>query len=317
MTGNILDESFESRPEIISQDSLSDFIHDVKEYDRQHNAGTWAGRSLAGILMVELGLKSGESGGLQRLDEDIHKNLIPKDIYERHVALLHKIGIDIESSNKSCDIDEKEIYAVGELSINLLDKNLYLEFLKTLDKTKLNIETRELLAIMAQKLVRQVQEVYSLDSADERLLELFSGLREIILEYERIGLSEEVSNLKEYQGYLKTGYLKEYISAKNHQIFKSIGEGFNLSTFQRDSTYEYYINRWQGDFFDELEKIKQNLKAKDFYAKVLEYGKACIEFAEKDLARLREKYKDSDSYNVDNIELAIKDTRTKIDALEK
>ena len=274
------------------------------------------GRALAGTIMKDISDPNNPDSGLQKLHEDIQKNLTPKDIYERHSETLRKLGIDIESPNKEGDIDENETYAAGEVSINLTDKDLYLKYLKTLHKDNLQEETKELLKMMSEKFVRQVQQEYSLDSADDRLLELLSGLKNIVAEYERAGMNEEVSGLKEYQEYMNSGYLREYISARNHRMFEPIGTGFNLSTFQRDASYDYYTGAWQSNFFDQLEKIKQNPKAEDFYKKVLEYGKACLDFAEKDIEEIRSRYSGSHPEYVSNVEKAIKDTRTKFESIK-
>lgn len=306
----------EIKKEIISQISLNNFINDIQEYDKQHSSGSWLGKGLIGMIMKKMDGENEEGSGLQKLQEDIQKNLTPNDIYDRHAKVLNKLGIDIESPNKNIDIDENETYAIGELSINITDKDLYLNFLKTLDGQNLPKETEELLSMMSKKFVRQVQEEYLLDSADDRLLELLSGLRNIIAEYDRIGLAENTSNLKDYLEYLNTGYLKEYISAKNHKLFEPIGEGFNLSTYQIDASYDYYINAWKGNFFDELEKIKKNPEATDFYNKVLEYGKACISFAKEDIKRIKEKYKDVNPTYVENIERAVNETQAKIETIK-
>lgn len=310
---NELNKQPEGKKEIISQGELNNFIYDLRRYDKQHSSGTWLGRMISATVMQHLGNENDD--GLQKIQDGINNNLTIDDIYSRHSGVLNKIGIDIESPDKDGTFAESETYASGELSINLSDKDLYLVFLRTLDSSNLSQETKELLEMIAKKLVRQVKEEYSLESLDDRLLELLAGLKDIVLEYERIGLVKEVSSLKQYQEYINTGFLKEYISAKNHKIFEPIGSGFNLSTFQRDSSYENYINYWQADFFSILEKIKKNPKATDFYSKVLDYGRACLDFAEEDVKQMRKKYKNPDSSYVDDIEMAIKDTRAKFESI--
>ena len=309
------DKQNEIKIENIPQESLNNLLNDIEKYDEQHSFNTWLGKNLTEKFIKKFEFKyEGYNENNKPKNYKINKNLTLKDIYNKDNIILNKLGIDIQlSKNKELD-DENEESVVGELCANLVDKNLYINFLKTLDTQNITKEIKKLLEILSKKFARQIRQEYSFDKVDNNFLELISGLKDIISEYERIGLSEKITDLKEYQKYMNSGYLKEYISAINHKIFQPIGSGFNLSTFQRDSSYEHYIKFWDKNFFDELENIEKNPKAKDFYNKVLKYGEDCIAFAEKDLETMKKRY--NNPKYIEDMERAIKDTRKKIKIFE-
>jgi hypothetical protein len=307
-------EQKEANIENIPQESLNILLKDIKCYDEQHSFNSWLGCDIANkkIDKFEIEYKKNDiQDSVINKNED--KKITVKDIYKKDSTTLNKLGINIEPSNKKDLEFEDKKSIVGELSINLTNKNLYIDFLKGIDAQKLTRETKELLIIISNKFTKQIRQEYSLDKTDDNFLELVSGLKDIIIEYDRLGLSQEITNLKEYQKYMNTGYLKEYISAKNHHIFEPIGKGFNLSTLQRDASYTYYTEHWDENFFKELENIEKNNKAKYLYNEVLKYGKDCIAFAEKDIERIKDTH--NDQY-IENIKRAITETKGKIRAFE-
>ncbi len=311
-------ENFKQNIDLVPLEDVKSFLEDLKLYDKQHGRGAWLGRGMASFFLGGFEEEKKEGGGLDNLKKEIDNNITPQDMYNMHSETLQKLGIDIESPNKEGDVDEKEKFAVGEIGINLVNKDLYLNYLKTLNKENLQPEHKEILEMIVDKIRKQVQNEYSLDTVDDRLFELLAGIKNIVLEYERIGLSDEVKNLKDYQQYLGSGYLKEYILARNHNVFEPIGEGFNLSTYQRDSSYENYKNMyWKDNFFDVLDKVKQNPDADEFYNKVVEYGKSCLEFAEKDLDDLDEKYGTDEGGKkyMENVRRAVEETKEKVNKL--
>ncbi len=274
--------------EMFEENALDAFLTDLNQYDKEHNVGTWMGRGLAGMHMqgmreetagTEDEMKMNES--LEKLQKKIQENLTIDDLENRHNPTLNKLGLNLESPNKQGNIDENETYAIGSIKINLEDKRKFLSYLKTLDKEKISETQKKILEMTVEKLIDQVQNEYKLEEADERLLELFSGMREIVSEYERLGLGEKVTDFKDYLEHANSGYLREYIFAINNGMFRPIGEGFALSTYQRDATYDYYLKYWNR-FFETLDEVKKNPNAKDFYNQVLKYGQDCIAFADND-----------------------------------
>lgn len=299
--------------EKFNEQELEAFINDLNQYDSEHSKGAWMGKGLAAIMMQsEEEIGEGGDSGLDKLKKKIENNLTLEKLEQRHNPTLLKLGLSLESPNKSEDIDENEIYAIGAIQINLENKEKYLEFLRSIDVSQLNETQKKILGMTVDKIVYQVQNEYNLHEGDDRLLELFSGMREIVGEYERLGVGEKVKEFKDYLEHAGGGYLREYIVAKNKHLFEPIGEGFNFSTFQRDASYDYYTGRWDHDFFKTLVEIRKNPEAKEFYNTILQYGKDCLAFAETDPNL--EKY---DSAYVKNIKRAIFDVKDKISKLSE
>lgn len=303
----------QNKPERFNEQELEAFVNDLNQYDAEHNKGAWMGKGLAAFMMqhMEEENEEGETNkrdkGLDNLRKKIENNLTLDELEQRHNPTLAKLGLSLESPNKEGDIDENEIYAIGAIQINLENKEEYLKFLRSIEADQLSETQKKILEMTVDKIVYQVQNEYNLENGDDRLLELFSGMREIVNEYERLGFGEKVKDFKDYLEHSSGGYLKEYILAKNKKLFEPIGEGFNFSTFQIDASYDYYIGRWENDFFLTLKQIAKNPDAKELYNTTLRYGKDCIAFAEKD-SRI-------DTYNeeyVKSIRKAITEIKDKI-----
>ena len=308
--------------EKFDEKALDAFLNDLNQYDKDHSTGTWLGRGLAGMFMqgmneetkgTEDEMKMDE--GLENLQKKIKENLTIDDLENRHNPTLNKLGLNLESPNKQGNIDENETYAVGSIKINLEDKRKYLSFLKSLDKEKVTDTQKKILEMTVEKLIDQVQNEYKLEEADERLLELFSGMREIVSEYERLGMGEKVNDFKDYLEHANSGYLREYIFAKNNGMFRPIGQGFALSTFQNDATYDYYLKYWNR-FFETLDEVKKNPNAKEFYNQVLKYGQDCIAFADNDPNFKAREISKPDEHNI-GLRKAINEVKEKVSKISE
>ena len=302
---------------------LNAFISDLEQYDKDHNAGAWLGRGLAGMIMKDTNKEVEEiedetktNEGLESLQQKIQESLTINDLENRHNPVLSKLGLSLESPNKKGDLDENETYAVGSIKINLEDKTKYLSFLKLLNKEKLTGTQKKILEMVAEKLIDQVQNEYKLEEADDRLLELFSGMKKIISEYERLGMGKKVNDFKHYLEYANSGYLREYIFAKNKGMFRPIGEGFALSTYQQDASYEHYLEYWNNNFFETIDLIKKNKNAKSLYNQVLKYAKDCISFAEND-PKLTEYETNGQKEYVNSVRKAIKEIKDKLSKISE
>ncbi|MDQ5901341.1 MAG: hypothetical protein QG580_56 [Patescibacteria group bacterium] len=277
-----MENSFEvpKKKEIVRAEDIDSFIEDIERYDREHSSSRKMGGFLAAMIMSSMEDKE----GIENIKKDIENSITIDDLIKRNINTLQKIGLDLESPNKEGDIDMNEQYVTGEVMIHLLDRDSYIDYLKSLEPGKISPSQEKLLEMITNKISSQIDREYNLEDSkgDERLLEIFSGLREIVSEYERLGLSKNVYIFKEYLEYLNSGYLKEYILVKKSGVFEEVGSGFNLSTFQIDSSPEMYKKYWKFRFFNILDRVKQNPEAKDLVEKMIEYAKKSIEFAEKD-----------------------------------
>jgi hypothetical protein len=300
-----------------SEAEIGSFLRDLSEYDDQHSQGTWLGTGMAAGFMSA----SNEQGepldrdGLEKLHTKISNYLTATDLESRHGSVLDSIGLSLESPNTKGDIDENETYVVGDMKINLADRTRYLAFLKSIGVENVSEEVIRIVNMVAGKLSRQVQEWYDLKSPDDNLLELFSGMRNIISEYERIGIGENVKDMKEYLHYSKEGCLREYILARKHTLFDPIGSGFNLSRYQIDSTPEGYLEYWQKNFFDVMDAIKKNENAGGLYNDLLRYAKDSITFAESDPTLEQYEANAESSYDIRGLRTSIAEVKQRVESL--
>lgn len=297
---------------ILDPNELSALLADLSRYDDEHSLGTWMGRSLAGVIMNapdEKGEPLSEEGA-RELQERIQTNLTLEDLASQHEPLLSSVGLGLESPNQEGNIDENEIYALGDIKIHLVDRDKYSSFLKTLSVEDITEDERKLLSMVVEKLRKQVMDWYDLNSPDDDLLELFSGMRNLIAEYERLDMGEDVVEMKRYLHYAGEGCLREYILARKHKLLGPIGKGFTLSTFHRDSSSERYLQRWEVNYFTVLETVGKNEQAAGFYNELLDYGKECIEYAEQELKNKERSY-------VPNIQVSIEEVKRRLDVLPR
>ena len=128
--------------------------------------------------------------------------------------------------------------------------------------------------------MNRVKEEYNFESTDDRLLELFSGIKDMVTEAKRLGLEEEANELERCIHYNKQKSLPQYIHARNRGFLEPIGGGFNWSTYQRDSSHDSYIEYWD-KAFEALNEAGESKKLQ-LYNDILSYATASVEFAEKD-----------------------------------
>lgn len=290
-----MSENFEPREnnsERASREEAESLLFDLEQYDSDHSQGTWLGRGMAGLFMGLIE-KSGdgdekdeewgekEPSGLEHLQEEISKNLKLQDVLSKHQSTLEKLGIDLESPNPNGDYDENETYAIGDMKIDFTNQEKFVDYLKSLDEKSLSANELKLVKMVLDKVLNRVRQEYNFESADDRLLELFSGIKDMVIEAKRLGLEEEANELERCIHYNKQKSLPEYIHARNRKFVEPIGEGFNWSTWQRDSSPEKYVERWE-EVFDALDNAKVGKKSAQLYNDILAYAIASIEFAEND-----------------------------------
>ncbi len=284
--------------EKFDEKALEDFVNDLEQYDKDHGQAAWLGRGMAAMMLGGVEIEEdgeevkGDQKGLENIRKDIEANLKIQDIIARHSKTLHTMGLELSSPNKEGDIDEAETYAIGEIEVDLFDKDRYILFLESIKEGFVAPVQKKILEIVGQKLAYQFRTKYDLGEPGDQLLELLSGLRNIITEYKRLGIDSGVSDLNDYLENVSSGFLREYVLAKKRHLFEPIGEGFNLSTYQRDASYETYIKNWDYNVFDTLKEVEKNPDAQELRSKILNYAKECIDYAEKDISSLPSTYPD-------------------------
>ncbi len=314
-------ENQEGGVEKVTRMEVEALLSDLKTYDDQHSHGAWLGRGLAGLIMGQFeGQEEDDEekdeetlenklSGLEHLQEEISKNLKLQDLLDRHQETLEKLGIDLESPNPHGDYDEHETYAVGDMKIDFTNQEKFVNYLKSLDEKSLSSAELKLVKLVLEKVLNRVRQEYNFESGDDRLLELFSGIKDMVVESKRLGLEEEANELEKCIHYNKQKSLPQYIHARNRSFLEPIGEGFNWSTYQRDCTPERYIEHWE-EAFEALNEAKEDKKSAQLYNDILSYATACIEFANKDPDL--EKYKEHSPQYVENILPAIARVKKKL-----
>jgi hypothetical protein len=305
---NNLENPFGKKWENSNSKDLDNLISDLELYDKEHGSGTSMGQIFAGAMFKA----AEDEESLENLRKKAEGRITINDLLKRHAKTLEKMGLSLESPNKKGDVDENETYVIGKIEIDIADKDVFVNFLQSINKDKISASQKKILEMIGEKLSLQFQTKYNFGELDESLFELLSGLKEIIKEYNRLGINAGMTELNDYLAHANSGYLREYVDAKNNKLFEPIGRGFNLSTYQTDTTDERYKKKWDENFFMTLEKIRKNPQAKDLYERALEYGQKCLEFAlaDKKIDGYDENYKKQ-------IKKAISETKDKLDQYTK
>lgn len=210
----------EGNNENISRKEIKSLRDDLGLYDVQHNA---AGQTMLRmeIAMIQQIADPGEKiEEAKKFKAKIDSFLTVEKIFEKHSVTLQELGLEIESPNKKGNIDYNEILAEGRIKVHLANGELFCNFLKTLNRSDIEEGQTEkqngylefFLQSVLGKFGSQIEEEYSLDPIDDRLLDLFLVLPEIISECERLGLDRIISRLRTYKEHMDAGDLKDYIN---------------------------------------------------------------------------------------------------------
>lgn len=247
-----------------------------------------------------------ELTGVERIQQSVENNKKLEEILEKHTETLEALGLSVDSPNKLGDFDGNETYAVGEMGIDVADKEKFIGYLRSLQGNE-EVDMQFVRGVF-KKVLKRIGAEYSFESADDRLLEVLSGARDMAQEAKRLGLSGEAIELERCAQYSKQGALPDYVEARKKGIFTPItGETFDFSTYQRDATYDDYVEYWQ-PAFAVLDRVKAHPKSAQLYQDIRAYLSECIAFAEKDpsMNRLEAGY-------VEGVRRAIADTKKKLE----
>ncbi len=205
---------------------------------------------------------------------------VQADIIRRNEKLTEQVGLSIDFPS-----GEGAEWAL-DMKLDIGDGKKFTAYLHAL--RKVTESQAKGLAKVSEVLVAQVTHGYDLDDPeDERLLELVASLKSVVSEYRRIAdlnpsLETATRQFEEVYTSVREGCLKEYIVAKDAQLFDSIGKGFGPSTWQRDSSEDVYIKYWSGAL-DTLAQLTGNPKAKGLYERARHNLLASLEYVEKDM----------------------------------
>jgi hypothetical protein len=276
--------------EVLGKLDISDLKKSLEEYNKQFDFGT---------LLAERLIEGFEG---KNEDNNLYKPKISiEDIEDKHRGIIDKTGISLESVRKGVMFASEtsdEERQPSEMRINLKDGKKFLSYLNSLNIENLKESQITGLKLVADSLTKQLVEQYELDNPeDERMLELFGSLNDIIQEYKRLdssrrnGLTESMKDLSEYISLSRDGYLREYFVAKNNHLLDTLdSDSFGPWKWHKDSNEKSYERFWN-ESIKKLNLIGKNQKADNLYKKVKDNLKEVLFNVKKDITDNSEHFK--------------------------
>ena len=281
---------------------LSELQNSVTEYNRQYNFGTLMGEALIRSVKEANKKEEGDEGKEEAsLPADITPPKLTKgDLEARHRAIVEATGIGFEPIRPPVTIYGVEEGSPQplEMRMNLVNGSRFMHYLQALAPDRITESQRNGLRVIVESLTKQLAEKYELGAEDERLLELFGSLSQIIEEYRRLGreddLGHSIDKLEEYLAVAREGYLREYIEAEQKGLLDTPQmETFGPARWHTDSTMKYYEEHWD-DAIRTLERIGQNPKAREFAKTVVDRLRRSLEYARGDITQRRDYFEQYD-----------------------
>jgi len=185
-----------------------------------------------------------------------------------------------------------------------------------MDKDKLSESQIHGLKAVIRSLTIQLKSQYEIsDPNDERAIELLGNLNKIIKAYEKIGLSELITDLSKYSEIASKKFLREYLLVERSNLLAEIGgKNFGPSQWHRDSTEQTYREKYWGSALRIVEIIGKNKNAREFQSQVIEHLKESLKWAKKDLIKNQS---DKIEERTEKYKIIIDEIYEKLESLEK
>ena len=167
----------------------------------------------------------------------------------------------ITSTNLSVKVIDRDklLMALGSLSANDISDPICSKALQTLASDQTN----------------GILHRYSIATGDDDFLEIFPVLGKFIGQYARLGLSENVEQLRRCQVYAAEGSLREYVESVRKGYFSEPGQNFGPADWSSDCTSDTLKDKWNGAL-DLLDRIGANPKAVSIYTAFSSHLRRCI-----------------------------------------
>lgn len=265
---------------------IADFnalFSDIARFNRQFSMGSL----MFGLISSHFeGDSEDTSSPLSKYDEQSQK-LTAAGIHLIHSQTLEKVGLALESvSGKTATlIGQGEMVGVGELRVNISDRNRFLGFLQVIDPTMThNSPLGENLQGLSVILSQQIFDNYNLNAPSDEALQLLGSLEEIVGQYRRLEISG-TERLETYLAHAKKGDLREYILVEHEGLLNEPDRFFGPADWQRDAAPDYLRRRW-GNALKVLEMTRDNPKAKELYDQLYAHLTKCLNLAIANLEEL-------------------------------
>lgn len=256
---------------------------DIARFNRQFSMGSL----MFGLISSHFeGDSEDTSSPLSKYDEQSQK-LTAAGIHLIHSQSLEKVGMALESvSGKTATlIGQGEMVRVGELRVNISDRNRFLGFLQAIDPTMThNSPLGENLQGLSVILSQQIFDNYNLNAPSDEALQLLGSLEKIVGQYRRLEIPG-TERLETYRAHARKGDLREYILVEHEGLLNEPGRFFGPADWQKDAAPDYLRRRW-GNALKVLEMARDNPKAKELYDQLYAHLTKCLNLAIANLEEL-------------------------------
>lgn len=235
---------------------------------------------------------SGENAVMDAQTQAKEQRFSLEELVSKNGEVLARTGLSLEPVNGSTTLytKEGEILPSSEMGLNLADRDRFLAYLEALQPETLTDSQALGLETVAETLTKQLTTQYNLDNpADDRMIELLSGLGKIVDQYDRLdpkknrGLQAAIEQLRIYAEIGKAKYLREYLLVEKSGILAEVGgPNFGPSNWHTDSEPASYRIRWQ-QALEVLRIVQSNPNAATLAKQLQSNLVASLEYARKDL----------------------------------
>lgn len=255
-----------------SQINLDSLFGDIEKFNSQENISS----RMAEVIFMSLKNPPVPKEKIRLIDLEIN-----------HQHVLNEVGIGLEEIKKKEFYTEGSDGITGEIFININEPKKFIAFLKSIDAERIQPNQEQWLKNFAAHLTKQLKHQYDLNNpGDERLLNLFSALSEMVEQYRRLDngqnhLANEIAELEKLLEIARKGYLREYINvieSPGSLLAEVGGKNFGPSQWQIDCSPEKYKSYWKNAFAI-LRETRKNEKATEFYRQLVNHFTQSLEYA--------------------------------------
>lgn len=220
---------------------------------------------------------------------------------EDNAEFLEKsgLGIDLRKSHYKSRIerredDNEEKNGSQELIVNVVDRERFVEYLKSFGKDQ-RLDEKEVRSLdkLASVLSVQVPDYYELDKSDDDFLTLATTFKELASEYDRFskmpggeGLRDWAELFSEYSNATSGRYMKELLEIKELELEYSLNSSVNK--FHKIYDTEKYKKVWD-DIVSTIEKCAKNKNAHEFLRELLQHINSSLSAVQEELETKEEK----------------------------
>lgn len=186
-------------------------------------------------------------------------------------------------------IAQGEAPFIVELRADIANKTIFLNYLNAINRDTLDEDGFRALEWFANQTIEQLTSVYDLnDLLGSEFLNCITSLEAMIQKYQELDPSNErgllsVSHkLQKYRDAANGKFLREYVSAEHHELLTDIGESFNPSLWQVDSTEEFFRQKWN-ETMVAIRSMGKNPNAQPFVRSMVQHLLESIAHARNDI----------------------------------